>query len=207
MDQRNARNVEDDKKLLKALWKLLDECDVVLGQNSKSFDVKKINARFIMNGFPPPSSFRHIDTFLIAKKHFGFTSHKLEYMTNKLCTKYKKLNHVKFSGYELWRQCIAGNRKAWKEMEKYNKHDVLATEELYTKIIPWDNSINFNTYREELTTVCTCGGEDWLKNGFAYTNAGKFQRYKCADCNSEIRSRINLLSKEKKASLKTGTSR
>lgn len=207
MDQRHAKNIEDDKKLLEKIWNLLDEADVVITQNGKKFDHKKLNARFILNKMQPPSSFRYIDTLQLAKKHFAFTSNKLEYMSDKLCTKYKKLKHSEFGGFELWKACLAGNLRAWKEMERYNKHDVLALEELYTKLIPWDNSLNFNAYSDDTNTVCTCGSSDFVKRGFFYTNSGKFQRYKCLKCGSEMRDRKNLLTFNKKKSLKTGTQR
>lgn len=92
MDQRAEAKVEDDTKLLEGIWDLLDEADVVITQNGKSFDQKKLNARFIIKGIRnghPPSSFKHEDTKLIAKRHFAFTSNRLEYMTDKLCKKYK----------------------------------------------------------------------------------------------------------------------
>lgn len=206
-DQSKEKNIENDKKLLEWVWKLLDECHILVTQNGKSFDTKKLNARFIMNGMVPPSSYKQIDTLRLAKKHFGFTSNKLEYMTGKLCKKFKKSKHKKFSGFELWEQCLAGNPEAWKEMEHYNKIDVLSLEELYTKLIPWDNSINFNVYHENEEHVCTCGSKKFQKNGFAYTSTGKFQRHVCVSCGSEVRDRTNLLTKEKKASLKVGTSR
>ena len=207
MDQRGAKNIEDDKEILKHIWNLLDQADIVITQNGKSFDQKKLNARFIMHGFQPPSSYRHIDTKLIAKKHFGFTSVKLEYMTDKLCVKYKKLKHSKFPGFEMWRECLSGNQGAWKEMEKYNKHDVLALEELYTKLIPWENTINFSLYSDTLDHTCKCGSNSMIKNGFYYTNVGKYQKYKCKKCGAESRDRLNLLSDEKKQSLKVGTVR
>jgi hypothetical protein len=206
-DQRKAKNIEDDSKLLKSLWKLLDEADIIITQNGKSFDQKKIFARFILSGMKPPSTFKHIDTKLLAQKHFAFTSNRLEYMSDKLCTKYKKLKHNKFAGFDMWKECLAGNQAAWKEMEKYNKHDVLALEELYTKLIPWDSSINFSLYHEGEEHVCSCGSTDFSKNGFAYTAAGKFQRYVCNKCGSESRDKVNLFSKEKKKSLRTGTPR
>lgn len=202
MDQRKAKNIEDDSRILRGLWKLLDEADVVITQNGVSFDQKKLNARFIINGFKPPSSFRHIDTKQIAKKKFGFTSNKLEYLTNKLCKKYKKLKHAKFAGFELWTECLAGNVKAWKEMELYNKHDVLSLEELYTKLSPWDNRVDFNVYSDSTVHTCKCGSKSFVKNGFFFTTIAKYQRYKCTSCGSEARDRRNLLSKEKKASLK-----
>lgn len=202
MDQRNKRDMENDKELLKYIWKLLDKADILITQNGKSFDIKKINARLIKHGFKPYSSIRHIDTLRIARKHFGFTSNKLEYMTSKLCTKYKKSGHKKFSGFELWKECLAGNNEAWKEMETYNKLDVLSLEELYYKLQPWDNSINFNVYNDSLDHYCPCGSKLFARNGFGYSNLGKYQRYKCSKCGSEVKSRINSLSKEKRATLK-----
>src|SRR5665213_940542 len=88
-DQRAVKVKSDDKKLMEGIWALLDEADIVVTQNGKSFDVKKLNARFVLHGLTPPSSYRHIDTKVLAKKNFAFTSNKLEYMTDKLCTKYK----------------------------------------------------------------------------------------------------------------------
>lgn len=201
MDQRGVKNIEDDRKILKGIWDLLDQADIVITQNGRAFDQKKLNARFILSGLQPPSSYKHIDTKVIAKRHFAFTSNKLEYMSDKLCTKYKKLKHGKFSGFELWRECLADNPEAWKEMEKYNKYDVLALEELYKKLRPWDGSINFNLYREDHEHICSCGCDELKKNGYVYTNIGKYQRYKCLDCGTESRDKINLLTEEKRAAL------
>lgn len=206
-DQRHAKNIENDAKMLKGIYNLLDEADVVITQNGRQFDQKKLFARFVINGFMPPSSFKHIDTKLLAKKHFGFTSASLEYMSEKLCLKYKKLRHEKFAGFELWKQCLAGNKAAWREMEKYNKHDVLALEELYTKLVPWDSSVNFSLYTDAEDNVCKCGGEHFVKNGFFYTSVGKYQRYKCVECGAETRSRENLFSMGKRKSIRVGTIR
>lgn len=184
-DQRNVKNIEDDKKLLESVWKLIDEADILITQNGKSFDVKKLNARFILNGMQPTSSFKHIDTLRLAKKHFGFTSNKLEYMSNKLCTKFKKLKTKKFQGFELWKACLAGNKEAWKEMELYNKHDVLALEELYHKIAPWGTGIDFDLYKDNTEPSCNCGSTKFHKNGYSYTSTGKYQRYECATCGAE----------------------
>ncbi len=208
MDQRKAKNMEDDTNILKGIWDLMDEADVIITQNGKNFDIKKLNARFIIQGFKPPSSFKQIDTCRIAKKHFGFTSNKLEYMSDKLCKKYKKLKHEKFSGFEMWRECLAGNIEAWREMQKYNTYDVLSLEELYYKLIPWsDDNVNFNAYSDSIKTLCRCGKSDWVKNGYFYTAVSKFQRLKCKACGYETRDRKNLLSPVKKASLRVNTVR
>lgn len=204
-DQSNVKDISNDKKLLEKVWKLLDSADIVITQNGVSFDIKKLNARFVLNGLPPPSSFKNIDTKRIASKKFAFTSNKLEYLTNKLCVRYKKLvGNRKFSGFSLWTACLAGKKEAWKEMKKYNIYDVLSLEELYKKLIPWDNSINFSLYNDSEKHICSCGSTSFTKNGFKYTSMGKFQRFVCKSCGSESRSRENLFSKEKRKSLRLG---
>jgi DNA polymerase elongation subunit (family B) len=207
MDQRSEPNVEDDKKILKEMWSLLDEADVVITQNGKRFDQRKLNAKFVQHRLGPPSSFKHIDTKVVAQKHFDFPSYKLEYMTNKFCKKYKKLKHKKFPGHEMWTECLKGNLEAWDEMKLYNVHDVLALEELYFILIPWDSSINLNLFHDREEHTCHCGSTESIKNGFYYTNMGKFQRYMCKDCGAETRSRHNLFSVEKRDSLQMGTVR
>jgi len=201
-DLRNSKDMGSDKKLLSGIWELMNEAQVIITQNGDQFDLKKLNARFLINGYNPPSSYKSIDTKKIAKKKFGFTSNRLEYMTNVTDTKYKKLKHKKYPGHELWTECLKGNKDAWKEMELYNKHDVLALEELYKKFRPWDGSLNYNLYTDTESMVCSCGSEKFHKNGYCYTSVGKYQRYSCASCGAEVRGRNNLFSAEKKASLK-----
>ncbi len=195
MDVRGQRNLRDDKKILKPLLKLMDEADIVCGQNSKSFDVKKINARAKINGYKPPSSFRQYDTKIMAKRYFSFTSNKLEYLTHKLCTDSKKLSHANFPGFSLWSACLEDNLEAWEECEAYNKADVNSTAELLLQLLPWDNTINWEVYRDNLTFhACTCGSTEFKKNGFRTTNTGKFQRFVCKQCGKESSSKENLKS-------------
>lgn len=204
-DQSKAKRIEDDKALVKALGELLDEADIVITQNGKKFDNKIVNARLAIHGLPPPSPAKQIDTLALAKKHFAFTSNKLEYMSDKLNTKYKKLKHAKFSGFSLWNECLKGNKAAWAEMKKYNIHDVLATEELYEKLAPWGTGVDFNVYSESLVNKCNCGGTKFKHNGHQYSAAGKFRRFKCLKCGANHQERgqaNNLLSDDKRKSLK-----
>jgi DNA polymerase III epsilon subunit-like protein len=197
-DQRKAKKIEDDKELLQELWELIDAADIVITHNGKKFDQKKIQTRFVMHGMQPPSSVRHIDTLLIAKRHFSFTSNKLEFLAAQLCGS-KKSTHKKFPGFELWRECIAGNLAAWKEMEEYNKKDVVVLEELYRKLAPWDTT-NLWVYQDE--AICKCGSSEQKKNGWFYTATAKYQRFKCLSCGYETRS-----NKSVKTSAQRGTTR
>lgn len=202
-DVSTAKSIDDDRAVLKEIWKLLDAADIVVTQNGKAFDQKKIFARFVMQGMQPPSPFKHIDTKVLAKKHFGFTSNRLEYMTDKLCKKFKKKRHEKFSGFGLWKECMKNNPKAWDAMRIYNKYDVLSLEELYQKLAPWDSSLNFNLYHDDTDHICSsCGSDESEKRGYSYTAGGKFQRWRCKGCGQWTRSAQNLLTKEKRKSLR-----
>lgn len=201
-DVRNQRNIRDDSKILKKIHTLLDEADIVVTQNGVSFDAKVLNARFIINGMTPPSPYEHIDTKRIASGKFRFLSNKLEYMTGRLNKTYTKQDHSDFPGMKMWTECLKGNKKAFESMEEYNKYDVLSLEELYNTLYPWDNSKNFNKYENGITDFCSCGSSRLQKRGVSITATGKFVRYQCQECGAWSRSRQNLLTKEKRASLK-----
>ncbi|MEJ1593519.1 ribonuclease H-like domain-containing protein [Escherichia coli] len=195
-DQKNKRN---DRKLVRAIHKLLNEADIVNGQNVQRFDRRKINARFILNNLPPPSPYRVVDTMLMARRTFGFTSNKLEWLSDKLCTRYKKLKHKLFPGFELWSAFLNGDPAARTEMREYNIVDVLSTEELYLKLRPWTpGHPNINLYNEDDGHLhCThCGSTNLAKKGFRFTQVGKYQRYHCGDCGAWPHGRKMLNSKE-----------
>lgn len=186
----DRRKTKSEKPLLDALWKLLDSADIVLTQNGKSFDCKKVNAKFKEYDIPPPSPYKHIDTLQLARKHFGFTSNKLAYLTDKLCSA-KKSSHKKYPGLELWKECLKGNEDAWNEMEKYNKQDVVALEELYYEIAPWDATVD----RSDRGLCRVCDSNNLQKRGFTISVAGKYQKFQCQDCGAWQRSSVSELSK------------
>lgn len=197
-DQSKVKDIKNDKGIVTAIWKLLNQADIVITQNGKAFDIKKLNARFAIHDLGPVAPFKHIDTCEMAKKKFGFTSNKLEYLSSILCKKYRKLPHKKFPGFELWDQCLKGNKTAWAEMKKYNDYDVLSLEELYLAIRAWDKTINFNLYVDPDNLLCNCGGE-YVRRGFTVLTSGKYQRYTCTDCGHWGRDSVNILPSVKRS--------
>lgn len=203
MDTSKEKDVRNDEKLVRALWVLLDQADVILTQNGKRFDVPRVNSRFLNYNLSAPSSYQHIDTYRISKKNFGHTSNKLEYLTKKYCKKYKKSGHKRFPGFLLWKECLAGNKAAWAEMKDYNRIDVLSLEELYKDhYMKWDDTVQFNVFSDDETYYCSCGSTDFTQKGFHFTKSGKYAKYTCNHCGKEHRDKENLLSKEKRRGLK-----
>lgn len=180
-----------DEDLLSWVWGLLNEADIVITQNGKSFDIKKINARLIAEGFGPYSPIRQIDTKEVAHRHFGFTSNKLEWM-GKNIAKVPKSQHKKFPGFELWAECLKGNKAAWNEMKKYNVQDVISTEKLYLKLRPWiEGHPNLATYSTTGTQQeCPkCGSAKVQRRGTAVTQTGSYPRLNCQACGGWSRGR------------------
>lgn len=169
----------DDKKICKDIWDLLNEADIVIAHNGKKFDVKKVNARFEVHGFPPPSPYRILDTLLEGRKVFGYDSQKLNErgrMAN-LGTKEDS------GGINTWIGCLEGNAKKWRQMKKYNKRDVTLLKEVYLLDRAWMPAHpNLAAYLNEEKTCPKCQGHSLQKRGFSINNTTKFQNYSCNDC-------------------------
>ena len=197
---RGVDKVRDDKPLVEEIWKLLDQADLVVGQNAVRFDIKKINARLIMHGYLPYSPVRTIDTLLVAKKYFAFTSNKLEWQSRYL-TDSPKSKHKKFPGFEMWDECLKDNPAAWKEMRKYNERDVLATEKLYLKHRPWiTNHPNIGTFNTRGDVQCPkCSSFKLIEQGFHPLQLGMYPRYQCLSCGGWARGKKMVTDKEARA--------
>ena len=194
----------NDSRILKSIWDLLEESDICIGHNSDRFDHRKLNARFIKHKMIPPMPYKSIDTLKIAKKHFAFSSYSLEYLCH-----YLGLTPKLKTDYSLWRNCLAGDRCALDDMEKYNKRDVLALEELYIEFLPWIKSHpNLALYMNLKEPLCSnCGSSNLEWKGFYYTPAGRFKSGRCRNCNAIFRSRYSDLSKEERRNLLMGVAK
>jgi DNA polymerase elongation subunit (family B)/predicted RNA-binding Zn-ribbon protein involved in translation (DUF1610 family) len=201
---RGARNVRKDKHILKELRDLLDEADIVVAQNGKRFDVRKINARLIQHGIQPPSPYKVIDTMLVARKYFAFTSQKLKW-TSSILTDSPKDEHKKFPGFELWQECLKDNPAAWAEMRKYNIQDVRATEKVYLKLRPWiNNHPNLALLLESDRPVCPkCGSDKMVRQGcrISVKEQATYERYNCKACGGWARGKTMLTPLKKRRSM------
>lgn len=201
---RGIKRVRDDKKLLLKIWKVLDEADIVVTQNGIRFDIKKINARFIENKIPPPSPFKVVDTMAEAKKIAAFTSNRLAWLAHVIADAPKD-EHPEFPGFTLWTEMLADNPRAWKVCKRYNNRDVVSTEQVYLQLRPYMvGHPNIAAYNNDVSMQCPkCSSTDMARKGFAYTQSGQYQRYKCGSCLAYCRGRYTLNAPDKRRSLLT----
>lgn len=171
-------------EMLETIHGMLDEADAVLSWNGAGFDTKHINREFIENGMTPPSPYVEIDLMKVAKKKFKFPSNKLDYVSQALDVGRK----VQHEGFQLWLDCMAGNRTAWKKMKDYQIQDVNLLIDLYEKLKPWiDNHPNTAAFDGIEDGCVVCGSRRVTAHDYKITAAGKYRRYRCQDCGKFMR--------------------
>lgn len=172
----------NDKALVRELWELLNKADVVIAHNGDSFDIKKMNARFIAHKFGLPSDYKTIDTKKVAKKTFRFDSNKLDLIGDYLGEGRKEST----GGFELWDNCIDGDLSAWAKMRSYNRRDVALLEKVYIRLRPFiSNHPNLNILAKREGYNCpACQSSRVYARGKAITKTGIYTRWQCQDCGS-----------------------
>jgi len=188
--------------MLDAAWDLLDEADAVVHYNGSRFDVPILQQEFFLNEYTPPAPYHQIDLLRTMRKEFRFPSNKLDYVAKALGLAGK----VKHKGMELWHECMAGDNKAWKEMEKYNKQDVVLLEQVYERTLPWiKGHPNHALYVDGDRPVCTnCGCDKLQSRGVYKGKTLEYKRFQCTECGTWNRGRTNILTPEKRKLIVTG---
>lgn len=175
--QEYSINKENDIEVVKVLWKLFDEADVIMTHNGDAFDIKKVNARFAYHGMTPPSPYKTIDTKKVAKRYFNFNSNKLDDLGRYLGVG-RKLVHT---GWDLWKRCYDGDMKAWSKMIAYNKQDVILMENVYNIFKPYiANHPSYQAYKKE--SCPNCGSHHSTSRGYEKRVTCEVQRLHCEDC-------------------------
>lgn len=170
---------ENDELLVRELWKLFDEADILIAHNGDKFDIRKANARFAYYKLPPPSPYKTVDTLKVARRYFAFTSNKLDDLGKHLGYG-RKLTHT---GFALWQGCMRGDAKAWKHMIDYNKRDVVLLEEIYLHLRPWIQSHpNVSILSDKPDGCPNCSSTKLQSRGKGISKSGVYQRFACQDC-------------------------
>ncbi len=173
------KNKEDDSALVSELRDLLDEADIVIGHNVDRFDLRKINTRMLHAGMKVPSPYQTVDTLSVARSRFFLNSNKLGDVAEFLGIGEK----AETGGFQLWLDCMAGEKKAWEKMKNYNKHDVDLTEKVYAHLLPWVRRHPNVAVIENRPDACpNCGGAKLTARGWGNTRTMRRRRYQCEGC-------------------------
>ena len=172
------------EKMAKRIHALISEADAVVHYNGTKFDIPTLNKEFLLHGMEPPAPYKQIDLLRTMRSQFRFPSNKLDYVADKL-----GFGNKHETSFQLWIDCMNNDPKAWKQMERYNKHDVILLEKVYKRVLPWIKSHpNHNLHSGEQHVCPNCGGTKIQRRGTARTISGSYQRYQCQDCGTWSRS-------------------
>jgi len=166
------------ERMLGRMHKLLDEADIVVHYNGLKFDIPTLNKEFIQVGFAPPAPYKQIDCMKEVKRMFRFQSNKLDFVSQALGIGAK----AKTAGFDLWVKCMEGDARAWRQMERYNRRDVVLLERLYKELRPWiEKHPNIGAF-DDVMACPKCGSEKRQQRGYAVTQMMKYPRYQCQSC-------------------------
>ena len=172
-------------EMIRQVWSLLDEADIVVGWNHKAFDIKHLQREFVLAGLGAPTPWQDVDLLLTVRRRFKFPSNKLDHVARELGVGSK----VQHTGMDLWQRCLDGDDKAWRTMKRYNVQDVRLTELLYDILRGWvPGHPNVNMLRGQRVSACsTCGGDDLADAGWHVTPTRAYERFRCLGCGAYSR--------------------
>lgn len=184
--------VDGRESMIQQMHELLDEADVVVHYNGKSFDVKHMNREFALYGLHPPSHFHQVDLLTVVKQNFKLPSNKLDYV----CQYFGLGSKVKHAGIEMWYGVMAGRKREQDMMKRYNIQDAKLLPKLYNFLLPWiKGHPTVALYEDKPPTKPTCsncGSTDVKANGTQYnTKTASYKRFKCNTCGTPLRSRLS----------------
>ena len=175
------KDPENDYPLALLAWELYNEADIVVAHNGIAFDTKKAKARMIVHELPPCKPVVEVDTMMLARKNFAFTTNRL----NDICEFRGIGNKVNTGGIELWKDIVLNHDpKAWAKMKKYNKHDVVLLEALYYRLRPWAKQHpNLATIADRPKACPKCLSEEGMViRGYRHTAVSVRANYCCKGC-------------------------
>lgn len=161
--------------MAEAIHFLLHEADGVITYNGDKFDLQKIRGFLLTQGLDDIPPLTSLDLYKTVKG-LGFTSNKLAFLGPYLGLG-SKTSH---EGFGLWVKVMAGDERAQKRMQRYCLQDVVLTEKLYRKLLPFiRNHPHFGTNAQECGA---CGSKKVTKRGYRRTKYYITQRLKCSRC-------------------------
>jgi len=168
---------KDDQRIIKVMWSLLNDADIVITHNWDKFDLRKLNTRFIKYNLRHPSPYRTIDTLKIVRKHFSPLSNKLDYWCKFLWIPAK----LETGWFQLWKDCLQWVQSSLRKMSKYCSNDVIILEKLYYKLRPYiTNHPNLSVYLQQHGRCGNCWWKTLDLVWYSYTNQHKYRVFRCS---------------------------
>ena len=174
-----------DKSMLEKFSKVLSCADECVGHNIDRFDWPWLRTRALFHGLPPLPQVKTADTLQWARRYHYFQSNRLNYIATFL-----GIGHKKKVEFDLWKQVLAGSKKALAKMSDYCARDVELLEKVYERLAVW---CPVKTHAGVLSghekwTCPRCASDQVVAWGRYVTSQGTEQhRMRCHTCGGSYR--------------------
>ena len=175
-------------EMLDTLWHILNRASVVVGWNSKRFDVPHMDGSLKDAGYSPYVPFKQIDLMNTVKTRFNYDYNTLASVATRWGLSEEKMDT---GGFDLWKRCMAGDPESWNLMRQYNIQDVKATESALLDVRGWLSGTipNLGLWGEQGALVCpSCGSLEVSEDGSVISSVTRFKAYRCTACGFRSRS-------------------
>lgn len=179
----------DNSKLLKEISKLIQQSDIICGQNNDNFDMKMLQDGLVNNNLPAFDYEVTLDILKMSRKVFRPLSHKLDSRAKK----YGYEGKIEMD-LEDWKDVTFNDKPISAKMGPYGCKDVIEEQKIFyrefehyklpkkvistiLKFLP-----EFNLDKDlYINGACLCGSP-LIKNGTRVTRQGRKQCYLCSRC-------------------------
>lgn len=167
-------------EMVKFAHQLLSLADIVITYNGDRYDLKRLNNEFLSAGMGPPSPYRSIDLFKTNRARFDLPYKKLDYIAQVTGTGEK----LATGGFQLWIDVMNDDPEAQRQMEEYNVGDVLLTEKVYVKLLPWLTTVpHMGMFVVGQDGGCPyCGGTTQATGQPYYAYVQAYELFQCDNC-------------------------
>jgi hypothetical protein len=143
-----------DKRILGNLQELMASADILAGHNVDSYDLKRSNTRFLLNGLEPVTGKKTLDSLKIARSKFHFESNRLDYISQKLGLRPK--DDIRNSD---WLKIVTtGDGPTLRKVLRYNKGDVTSGKGVLERLMKYSGK------KANYGAIKLNGAPFWLKD-------------------------------------------
>jgi len=140
MKQYRGKKLGDDSKVVSACRDLINSSWIVVGWNSKLFDVPYLNARLRLNNLLPVEKRLHLDLMYYARGQFiKLNSSRLDAVAKAFRLDEQKTDLL----YDTWVQASLGDKEAMGYIEKHCVQDVKVLKGAFEVLQPFIRNIHY----------------------------------------------------------------
>lgn len=184
-------DTQDPSEMIKQFDAIVKKADIVVGKNSRKFDIKMINTVRMLRGLPPFPDWAANNSDLESqfRKHFRLPSQSLDYVAKVMG--YGGKSPMEFKDWVNIKMKTPDGPKAFIKMLKYCAVDVKITKQVMIKSFPYIISdINYSDYctiiknrKVEKLACRTCGSHNLRRNGTRLLGRPRvvYQRLECVE--------------------------